>query len=129
MRRKPIYPENAPRPLAPYTPGIRVGNTIYVSGMLALDEKGELVGKGDVAAQTRRVIELVEQVLKAEGASLRDIAFNAIFLKDLGDYAAMNAVYREYFSQEPPARYCIRADLVKPDFLVEIASTAHIGER
>jgi len=128
MRRKPIYPANAPRPLAPYTPGIRVGNTIYVSGMLALDEKGEVVGKGDVAAQTRRVIELVEQVLKAEGASLRDIAFNAIFLKDLGDYAAMNAVYREYFPQEPPARYCIRADLVKPDFLVEIASTAHIGE-
>jgi len=128
MRRKPIYPANAPRPLAPYTPGIRVGNTIYVSGMLALDEKGEVVGKGDVAAQTRRVIELVEQVLKAEGASLRDIAFNAIFLKDLGDYAAMNTVYREYFPQEPPARYCIRADLVKPDFLVEIASTAHIGE-
>ena len=128
MRRKPIYPKNSPRPLAPYTPGIRVGNTIYVSGMLALDEKGEVVGKGDVAAQTRRVIELVEQVLKAEGASLHDVAFNAIFLKDLGDYAAMNAVYREFFPEEPPARYCIRADLVKPDFLVEIASTAHIGE-
>jgi aminoacrylate peracid reductase len=96
--------------------------------MLALDEKGAVVGKGDVAAQTRRVIELVEQVLKAEGASLRDVSFNAIFLKDLADYAAMNEVYREFFPQDPPARYCVRADLVKPEFLVEIASTAHIAE-
>jgi aminoacrylate peracid reductase len=128
MKRKPIYPPGSPRPLAPYTPGIRVGSTIYVSGMLALDEKGAVVGKGDVAAQTRRVIELVEQVLKAEGASLRDVSFNAIFLKDLADYAAMNEVYREFFPQDPPARYCVRADLVKPEFLVEIASTAHIAE-
>jgi aminoacrylate peracid reductase len=129
MKRKPIYPKDAPRPLAPYTPGIKVGNTIYVSGMLALDDKGEIVGKGDVATQTRRVIELIEQVLKAEGASLKDVAFNAIFLKDLADYAAMNAVYREFFPNEPPARYCIRADLVKPEFLVEIASTAHLTDK
>ena len=52
---------------------------------------------------------------------------NAIFLKDMADYAAMNAVYREYFPEQPPARYCIRADLVKPEFLVEIAATAHVA--
>ena len=55
-----------------------------------------------------------------------DIAFNQIFLADLSDYADMNEVYAEYFSNNPPARYCIRADLVKPEFLVEISSTAHI---
>ena len=53
-------------------------------------------------------------------------AFNQIFLKDLGDYAAMNEIYREFFPAQPPARYCIRADLVKPEFLVEIASVAHL---
>jgi aminoacrylate peracid reductase len=58
---------------------------------------------------------------------MSDITFNSIFLKDLADYAAMNEVYREYFPSEPPARYCIRADLVRPDFLVEISSIAHVG--
>jgi aminoacrylate peracid reductase len=66
-------------------------------------------------------------VLEAAGGSLKDVAFNHIFLKDLKDYAAMNEVYREYFPKDPPARYCIRADLVKPEFLVEIASIAHLA--
>ena len=63
----------------------------------------------------------------AAGGTMTDITFNQIFLKDLADYAAMNEVYKEYFPKNPPARYCIRADLVRPDFLVEIASTAHVG--
>ena len=54
------------------------------------------------------------------------MTFNHIFLSDMSLYAAMNEVYREYFPVDPPARYCIRADLVKPDFLVEIASIAHL---
>ena len=54
------------------------------------------------------------------------MTFNSIFLKDLSDYAAMNAVYKEYFSKNPPARYCIQANLVKPEFLLEIASIAHL---
>jgi aminoacrylate peracid reductase len=58
---------------------------------------------------------------------MAQIAFNQIFLKDLGDYAAMNKVYAEFFPSQPPARYCIRADLVKPEFLVEIASTVYLG--
>ncbi len=58
---------------------------------------------------------------------MADIAMNSIFLKDLGDYAAVNAVYAEFFPSQPPARYCIRADLVRPDFLVEIASVAHLA--
>ena len=58
---------------------------------------------------------------------MADITFNMIFLKDFADYAQMNNVYAEYFPQNPPARYCIRADLVKPEFLIEIASIAHIS--
>jgi len=59
---------------------------------------------------------------------MADIAYNAIILKDLADYAAMNKVYAEYFASNPPARYCIRADLVKPEFLVEITSIAYVGD-
>ena len=99
---------------------------LYVSGTLALGADGKVVGAGDVRAQTRHVLESIKSVLAAAGGKMSDIAFNQIFLKDLADYAAMNEVYREYFPSNPPARYCIRADLVRPEFLVEIASTAHL---
>ena len=123
----PVIPAGSPPPLAPYSPGARAGNVVYVSGTLALDAAGKLVGAGDVRAQTRHVLETIKSVLAAAGGKMTDIAFNQIFLKDLADYAAMNEVYREYFPANPPARYCIRADLVKPEFLVEIASTAHLA--
>ena len=127
MPHQPVFPKNAPPPLAPYSPGTRAGNVLYVSGTLALDKDGKLVGAGDVKAQTRFVLESIRAVVEAAGASMTDIAFNHIFLKDLKDYAAMNEVYREFFPSHAPARYCIRADLVKPEFLVEIASVAHLG--
>src|SRR6476619_6567751 len=128
MAKSPIIPKNSPPPLAPYSPGIRAGDMVYVSGVLALDPEGRTVGVGDAARQTRQVLENIKSVLEAAGGTLNNVVFNAIFLKDIADYAAMNGVYREYFPAEPPARYCIRADLVKPEFLVEIASTAHVPQ-
>ncbi|HUG78792.1 MAG TPA: pyrimidine utilization protein C [Burkholderiales bacterium] len=127
MPYQPVVPKGSAPPLAPYSPGARAGNALYVSGTLALDKDGKLVGAGDVRAQTRFVLESIKAVLEAAGGSMKDVAFNHIFLKDLKDYAAMNEVYREYFPSQPPARYCIRADLVKPEFLVEIASVAHLA--
>ena len=127
MAFKPINPEGSPPPLAPYSPGAKAGNVVYVGGTLAMDAQGRTACVGDVRGQTRHVLEGIKAVLAAAGASMADIAFNQIFLKDLADYAAMNEVYKEYFPTNPPARYCIRADLVRPDFLVEIASTAHLG--
>ena len=127
MPYKVIVPKGAAPPLAPYSPGTKAGNAVYVSGTLAIDKDGKLVGAGDVKAQTRFVLESVKAVLEAAGGSVKDVTFNHIFLKDLKDYAAMNEVYREYFPENPPARYCIRADLVKPEFLVEVASVAHVA--
>lgn len=126
MPYQPVVPKGSAPPLAPYSPGAKAGNAVYVSGTLAIDKDGKTVGVGDVKAQTRFVLESIKSVLEAAGGSLKDVAFNHIFLKDLKDYAAMNEVYREYFPKDPPARYCIRADLVKPEFLVEIASVAHL---
>ena len=128
MPYKIVVPEGSAPPLAPYSPGVRAGNTVYVSGVVSLDADGNTVGKGDVKAQTRHVLESIKAIVEAAGGSMTDITFNQIFLGDLGDYAGMNEVYREYFPADPPARYCIRADLVKPEFLVEIASTAHIED-
>lgn len=129
MPRTPIVPKDSPPPLAPYSPGVKADNVVYVSGMLALDKEGKLVGQGDVTVQTRQVLENIKDVLEAAGGSMEDVVFNAIFLSDMSHYAEMNAVYKTYFPGNAPARYCIRADLVKPEFLVEIASTAHLSQR
>lgn len=126
MNRSVIVPAGSPPPLAPYSPGIRADNVVYVSGMLAMDVSGKTVGVGDVRAQTRQVLESVKSVLTAAGGSLANVTYNMIFLKDLADYAAMNEVYAQYFPSQPPARFCIRADLVRPEFLVEVTSIAHL---
>jgi aminoacrylate peracid reductase len=104
MPYQPIVPQGSPPPLAPYSPGAKAGNVVYVSGTLAIGKDGKTVGAGDVKAQTRFVLEAIRSVLEAAGGSLKDVAFNHIFLKDLKDYAAMNEVYREYFPKDPPAR-------------------------
>jgi aminoacrylate peracid reductase len=126
MPRKPIIPAGSPPPMAPYSPGVVADNVLYVSGVLALDASGKTVGIGDAAAQTRAVLQSIKSVVEAAGGTMADVTMNSIFLKDLADYAAMNQVYKEFFPSEFPARYCIRADLVKPEFLVEIASIAHL---
>lgn len=127
MPKDIIVPAGSPPPLAPYSSGTKADGVVYVSGMLAMDKDGKTVGIGDVKAQTRCVLDAIKSVVETAGGTMSDIAFNSIFLKDLADYAAMNEVYREYFPSQPPARYCIRADLVRPEFLVEISSIAHVG--
>ena len=128
MPKSVIVPKNSAPPLAPYSPGTKADGVIYVSGTLALDQEGKVIGRGDVRAQTRAVLESVKAVIEAAGATLKDVTFNMIFLKDYADYAAMNEIYREYFPSEPPARYCIKTELVRPEFLVEIATIAHGGK-
>jgi aminoacrylate peracid reductase len=127
MPKTPIVPKGSPPPLAPYSPGIRAGDTIYVSGVLSLDKNGNTVGRGDAGTQTRQVLEIIKSVIEAGGGTMNDVVFNQIFLSDMAHYGAMNAAYREYFPDEPPARYCIKAELVRPEFLVEISSTAHVS--
>lgn len=128
MSRKALHPKGSPPPLAPYSPGVVVGNTVHVSGVLAMDADGQTVGVGDVGAQTHQVLTIIEDILREAGASLADIAFNAIIIKRIEDYAQMNAVYAQFFPENPPARYCIIADLVRPEFLVEIAATAYLND-
>jgi aminoacrylate peracid reductase len=122
-----INPPQFPTPIAPYSSAAKAGNMLYVSGMLALGEGGTVLHVGDAAAQTRHVLETIKTTVEAAGGTMADVAMNHIFLKDLADYAAFNAVYAEYFPGDKPARYCIKCDLVKPDCLVEIASVAHLG--
>jgi len=127
MPFEPINPPQFPTPIAPYSAGTKAGNTIYVSGTLALGEGGVVLHPGDAAAQTRHVLEVIRITLEAAGATMADIAMNHIFLTDWADYAAINAVYADYFPGAKPARYCVLCGLVKPGLLVEIASVAYLG--
>lgn len=105
--------------------GVKAGNHIYVAGMLSTDPyDGSTVGEGDIDVQTRRVLDSIKEVIETAGGKMTDVTFNQIFLKDLADYHKMNAVYVEYFKENLPARACLKADMVKPEFLVEIITTA-----
>lgn len=128
MAKTPIFPPGGAPALAPYSPGIKADGVLYVSGMLAMDETGKSVGTGNAAEQTRVVLQAVQAVIEQAGGTMADVVYSMIFLKDLEDYAAMNAVYQEFFPTEPPARFCIKADLVRAEFLVEITCIAHVGE-
>ena len=107
---------------------IRAGNHIYVAGMLATDPyDGHIVGIGDIEVQTRRVLDSIKEVIETAGGTMDDVVFNQIFLRDLADYDRMNAVYVQYFPNILPARFCVKLDMVKPEFLVEIAATAVVA--
>jgi aminoacrylate peracid reductase len=123
-----IVPPGAGKPMAPYSPGVRADNVVYVSGALPLNKDTNLVHPGDATAQTRHVLEAIKAVIEAAGGTMQDVTYNAIFITDLANYAAVNAVYAEYFPGDKPARYCIQCGLVKPGALVEIATTAHLAQ-
>lgn len=127
MAKTPIFPPGAAPALAPYSPGVKAGGAVYVSGMLAMDQTGQSIVVGDAAEQTRVVLEAVKAVVEQAGGTMADVVYSMIFLKDLADYAAMNAVYKEFFPSEPPARFCVKADLVRPEFLVEITCIAQLS--
>ena len=128
MPKTIITPPGTSVPIAPFVPGTLADGVVYVSGTLPFDKENNVVHVGDAAAQTRHVLETIKSVIETAGGTMDDVTFNSIFLTDWSNYAAINAVYTEYFPGEKPARFCIQCGLVKPDALVEIASVAHIGK-
>jgi len=112
---------------APYSSGTKVGNLLFTAGMVSLNEKGEIVGRGDIRAQTRQVLDNVKAIVEAGGGKMTDIAKTTVYITDLANFAAMNEVYKTYFPTDPPARATVKADLVNKDFLVEIDAFAVLG--
>jgi reactive intermediate/imine deaminase len=120
MSRQIIHSDHAPQAIGPYSQAVRVSNTIYLSGQTPLDPAtGELV-TGDIAAQTRRVFDNLKAVCEAAGTSFQQIARVGIYLTDLGNFAAVNGVMKEYFSEPYPARSTIGVAALPRDSQVEI---------
>ena len=128
MPKTVIIPPGTQKPIAPFSPGTLADGVVYVSGTLAFDKDNNVAHVGDAEAQTRQVLETIKSVIETAGGTMDDVTFNMIFVSDWAHYGPLNKVYAEFFPGDKPARYCIQCDLVRPDFLVEIASIAHIGK-
>lgn len=127
MGKKVIYTPKCAKPVAQYSQATQAGNVLYIAGTVASNERGEIVGKGDIKAQTRQVLENIKAVIEAAGGTLRDVTRTTVYVTNLTNYPGMNEVYKTYFPTDPPARATVHAGLVNPDYLVEIEATAVIG--
>ena len=119
-----VRTDNAPKPVGPYSQAVRAGNLLFVAGQGALDSRTGQVRGESIQAETRQVLENVKAILEASGASLAAVAKTTCYLADMNDFQAFNAVYAEYFPQDPPARTTIQAGKLPLDLRVEIEAIA-----
>ncbi|MGA9042726.1 MAG: RidA family protein [Terriglobales bacterium] len=118
--REVIATNDGPKAIGPYSQAIRANGFVFVSGQVAIDPATQQVIDGDVAAQTERVLKNLSGILKAAGSELGNVVRSTVFLKNMGDFAAMNEVYGKYFTAAPPARSTVEVARLPKDVLVEI---------
>ena len=121
MTRATVATRNAPQAIGPYVQAVRAGDYLFLSGQIPLDPAtGALAADPAIAAQTERVLENLKAVLEAAGSSLAAAVKATVFLTDLNDFAAMNAVYARYFPSNPPARSTVEVSRLPRGARIEI---------
>jgi 2-iminobutanoate/2-iminopropanoate deaminase len=118
--RKAVTTSKAPKAIGPYSQAVKCNGLIFVSGQVAIDPATQQVIEGDVAAQTERVMKNLSAILTASGSKMDQVLRSTVFLKNMDDFAAMNAVYAKYFKTEPPARSTVEVARLPKDVLLEI---------
>jgi 2-iminobutanoate/2-iminopropanoate deaminase len=129
MSKHIIATGKAPAAIGPYSQGVRLGNLLFTSGQAGVDPTNQQVVAGGITEQTIRTFENLKAILEAGGTSLAKVVKATVFLKDINDFAAMNAVYAEYFapiSSSLPARTTVEAARLPKDVLVEIDMIAEV---
>ena len=121
-----ISPPGVPAPRGPYSPAVRAGDFIFVSGQVPIDPVTQKVVSGDVRDETRQTLTNIMRILEGCGAALADVVKCQVFLADGKDFAAMNEVYARYFSAAPPARSTVQVARLPKDALVEIEVVASL---
>lgn len=120
-----IATRDAPEAIGPYSQGIRVGNTLYLAGQIALDPAtNQMIADRSIEAETRRVLDNLKAVVEAAGFRMSDIVTTTVFMADLNEFGRMNAVYATYFPTNPPARATVQVARLPRDVRVEISATA-----
>jgi 2-iminobutanoate/2-iminopropanoate deaminase len=120
-----LRPPGSPAPRGPYSPAVRAGGFIFVSGQGPVDPETDVLFTGDIRQQTRLTLGNLRRILEGCGASLADVVQCSVFLADAGDFAAMNEVYAEFFGDQKPARTTVEARFVAPGMKVEIDCVAY----
>lgn len=115
-----ISTAHGPKAIGPYSQAIRANGFIFISGQIAFDPATGLLVEGDIAAQTDRVLQNLKAIIEAAGSSLDKTVKTTVFLKDMGEFAAMNEVYARYFHSSPPARATVEVARLPRDARVEI---------
>ncbi|MBL7163578.1 MAG: RidA family protein [Anaerolineales bacterium] len=129
MTKEIITAKNAPKAIGPYSAGVRTGNLIYTAGQLGIDPlTGEFVSD-EVIEQTRQALKNLKAILEAGGSALENVVKTTVFLRDMNDFGAMNAVYAEFFSENFPARSAVQVARLPKDAAVEIEAVAVISEQ
>jgi 2-iminobutanoate/2-iminopropanoate deaminase len=123
-KKEVIFADEAPKAIGPYSVAIRTSGLVFVSGTLGMEvETGELVS-GGVEAQTRKALENLSNVLKAGRSSLESVVKTTVFLKDMSEFPNMNAIYAEFFKEDPPARSTVQVAALPKGAAVEIEAIA-----
>jgi 2-iminobutanoate/2-iminopropanoate deaminase len=127
MKREIVHTDKAPKAIGPYSQAIRTDSMIFAAGQTGIDPAtGDLI-PGGVEEQTRQVLMNLRNVIEAAGSSFKHVVKTTVFLRDMNDFAKMNAIYAEYFGENPPARSTIAVAGLPKNGLVEIEAIALIG--
>lgn len=124
MEKSVISTNNAPAAIGPYSQAIKAGNLVFISGQIPIiPATGEIL-RGDIKLQTRQALENLKNILDAAGSCIDNVVKTTVFMKDLNDYTAINDVYKEFFTDKPPARAAVQAARLPRDVGVEIEAIA-----
>jgi 2-iminobutanoate/2-iminopropanoate deaminase len=126
MSKTIIHTEHAPAAVGPYSQAVRVGQFVYTAGQIPLDPATGKMIEGAISAQTERALRNLEAVISKAGGTLKDVVKTTVFLQDMGDFGAMNAVYAEFFGDEPPARSAVEVAALPLGARVEIEAVAYL---
>lgn len=122
--KQAIATPNAPGAIGPYSQAVSACKLIFTSGQLGLDPKTGAFPEGGIQAQTRQSLENIKAILEAQGLGMDSVVKTTVFLRDMGDFAAMNEIYAEFFTQPYPGRSAVQAAALPKDGLVEIEAIA-----
>ena len=123
-RKKIIHTDNAPAAIGPYSQAVRTGTMVYTAGQIALDPATMEIVSGGIEAETRQVLNNLKEVLEAANSGLNYVVKTTVFLRDMADFPKMNAVYGEFFPENPPARSTVAVATLPKNVAVEIEATA-----